>query len=92
MTGWPVKTAQDQAAALQAAFPSYTVTVIPHYRGRPRIEAISRDGGNPWCLISDEAHEIWRELRGAASKESGQSGAGGTPCRPGGRYPCRFVK
>jgi hypothetical protein len=52
-----------QAAALRAAFPSYVVNVIISRGGRPRFEVVSRDGGNPYCLISSDAREIWRELR-----------------------------
>jgi hypothetical protein len=55
--------ATAQAAALRAAFPQYAVNVL-HRRGdRPRFELVSRDGGNPYCLISADAVEIWRELR-----------------------------
>lgn len=52
-----------QAAALRAAFPQYAVNVL-HRRGdRPRFEVVNRDGGNPYCLISTDVLEIWRELR-----------------------------
>jgi len=30
---------------------------------KPRFEAVSRDGGDPYCLISEDVREIWRELR-----------------------------
>jgi hypothetical protein len=66
MTGRPVPLAQVQAAALQAAFPGYVVTVIPHYGERPRFEVVSRGNGpGLYCLISDDAREIWRELHGS---------------------------
>ncbi len=54
-----------QAAALRTAFPQYAVSVITSWwDNKPRIEAISRDGeGDPYCLISEDAREIWRELR-----------------------------
>jgi hypothetical protein len=52
-----------QAAALQAAFPSYCVNVIQHPGDKPRFEAVSRDGHSPYCLISTDAREIWRVLR-----------------------------
>jgi hypothetical protein len=68
MTGWPLSptpSAQAQAAALRAAFPSYVVNVITRYGDKPRFEAVSRDGSNPYCLISSDAREIWRERRGA---------------------------
>jgi hypothetical protein len=57
--------ASVQAAALRAAFPQYTVNVITRRDGKPRFEALSRDGGTPYCLISTDAREIWRELRSA---------------------------
>jgi hypothetical protein len=66
MTGWPAPpspSAYVQAAAPSAAFPSYTVSVIPRRGERPRFEAVRKDGGSPYCLISDDAREIWRELR-----------------------------
>jgi hypothetical protein len=59
--------AQVQAAALRAAFPGYVVNVHLRRRGKPRFEVVSREGGNPYCLISSDAQEIWRELRRAVS-------------------------
>ncbi len=53
-----------QAAALRVAFPHYVVSVLARRGGKPRFEAVSRDGGSLYCLISDNALEIWRELRG----------------------------
>jgi hypothetical protein len=53
---------RTQAAALQEAFPSYAVTVSVRHGDRPRFEVITRNDGNPWCLISDDADEIRREL------------------------------
>ena len=67
MTGWPVPpnaSAHVQAAALRAAFPGYIVNVITRWNEKPRFELVSRDGSNPYCLISADAREIWRELRG----------------------------
>ena len=67
MTGWPVllaPSAHIQATALRAAFPQYAVNVIGHPGERPRFELVSRDGADPYCLISTDAREIWRELRG----------------------------
>lgn len=52
-----------QAAALRVAFPSYAINVIMNRGERPRFEAASRDGGNPYCLITSDAREIWQELR-----------------------------
>jgi hypothetical protein len=57
-----------KAAALRAAFPRYVVNVIvPAHGEKPRFELVSRDGGNPCCLISSDAREIWRELSGPSS-------------------------
>jgi hypothetical protein len=56
--------AQVQAAALQAAFPRYVVNVVSHYGEPPRFEVVSKDSGpGLYCLISEDALEIWRELR-----------------------------
>lgn len=68
MTGSPIPgapTVLAQAAALRAAFPGYVVNVLLNRGEKPRFEAVSRDGGNPYCLISSDAREIWRELRKA---------------------------
>jgi hypothetical protein len=68
MIGWPdpaAPSAYVQAAALRAAFPGYIVNVITRWGEKPRFEAVSRDGGNPYALISVDAREIWRELRQA---------------------------
>lgn len=54
-----------QLAALRTAFPDYWFNMI-RGDGEPRYEAVSKTGGNPYCLISTDAKEIWRELRAAA--------------------------
>jgi hypothetical protein len=59
--------ALSQAAALRVAFPGYVVTVLVNRRDKPRFEVVSREGGDPYCLISSDAQEIWRELRGTVS-------------------------
>ena len=51
-----------QLAALRTAFPDYTFTVIRGNR-EPRYEAVSKTFGDPYCLISTDAREIWRELK-----------------------------
>jgi hypothetical protein len=56
--------ARAQAEALRAAFPGYVVNLIMSRGDRPRFEVVNRSGGNPYCLISTDAREIWRELRG----------------------------
>jgi hypothetical protein len=66
MTGLPVPPApapHAQVLALRTAFPDYTFNLLRHRGGTPRFEAVSRDGGSPYCLISEDAGEIWRELR-----------------------------
>jgi hypothetical protein len=52
-----------QAAALRVAFPEYVVNVRMGRRDKPRFEVVSREGGDPYCLISSDAQEIWQELR-----------------------------
>lgn len=59
----PVLAAHVQAAALRSEFPEYTVDVVQRRGDRPRFEVVSRGGGNPYCLISPDAVEIWRELQ-----------------------------
>ena len=54
-----------QAAALRVAFPEYVVSVRVGRRDKPRFEVVSREGGDPYCLISSDAQEIWQELRGS---------------------------
>lgn len=58
----PPPAVRVQAEALRTAFPGYVVNVIVT-GGKTRFEAVSRDGGSPYCLISTDAREIWRELR-----------------------------
>jgi hypothetical protein len=62
--GPPAVNPHVQAAALRAAFPGYIVNVITRRGEEPRFEVVSRDGGSPYALISSDAREIWRELRG----------------------------
>jgi hypothetical protein len=68
MTGWPFPSAPAahvQAAALQAAFPQYVVSVLARRGEKPRFEVVARDTSRGlYCLISTDAREIWRELRG----------------------------
>jgi hypothetical protein len=58
----PPPSARVQAAALRAAFPRYTVNLIKT-GGKLRFEVVHQDGGDPYCLISSDAAEIWHELR-----------------------------
>jgi hypothetical protein len=66
LTGWPVLA---QADALRVAFPGYMVNVLVNRRDKPRFEVVNRDGGDPYCLISSDAQEIWRELRGTGGAQ-----------------------
>lgn len=68
----PVPSALAQAAALRVAFPAYAVNVRMGHRDKPRFEVVSREGGDPYCLISSDAEEIRREL--GATDEAQLSG------------------
>jgi len=59
----PAPAAHVQVTALRTAFPDYTFNLIRHRDNKVRFEALSRDGGDPYCLISDDATEIWQALR-----------------------------
>jgi len=59
LAGWSVPA---QADALRVAFPGYVVNVLVNRRDKPRFEVVNRDGGDPYCLISSDAREIWLEL------------------------------
>ena len=62
MTG---PSARVQAAALRTAFPQYAVKVVTWWDDKPRFEVVARDTStSPYCLISSDSSEIWRELRG----------------------------
>ncbi len=51
-----------QAKAIERQFPGYSVTITVRGDESIHYEAVTRNDGNPWCLISDDAGEIWREL------------------------------
>jgi hypothetical protein len=74
VTGWDVLTCRAsvpagmlaELAALRVALPGYDVIVTSH-RSRYRYEAIRRsDGPGPWCVISGDPADLWRELAGRA--------------------------
>lgn len=65
-----------QVAALRAAFPEYAISVIRSRGEKPRYEAVSKTGGDPYCLISESAAEIWRELRAASKRAALKPSAG----------------
>ena len=52
-----------ELAALRAALPGYDVIVTSRSPGY-RFEAVRRrtDGPGPWCVISGDAGDLWREL------------------------------
>jgi hypothetical protein len=60
----PPPSAHVQIMALRTAFPGYRFNLIRRDGDEPRYEALSKTGGDPYCLISDDAQEIWRELKG----------------------------
>jgi hypothetical protein len=61
----PAPTARVQLEALRSAFPAYSISLIKT-GGKCRFEAVRRDGGSPYCLISSDVREIWHELRQGA--------------------------
>jgi len=75
VTGWDVLAGRAsvpagmlaELAALRAALPGYDVIVTRH-RPACRFEAIRRhgDGPGPWCVISADPADLWRELAGRA--------------------------
>jgi hypothetical protein len=52
-----------QAEALRRAFPAWGFAVHPWISGHLCIEAVNRDGGGLYALISSDPADIWRELR-----------------------------
>lgn len=55
-----------QVEALRAAFGNRYVFNVIRFDNQPaRFEAVSRDGGNPYCVISTDAKEIWAALKAA---------------------------
>jgi hypothetical protein len=68
MTSWTSRrtwgqTPEMAAAELRRAFPGYEV-IVRYDHGTPRFQLRSRDLASPYCLISPDAQEIWRELKG----------------------------
>ncbi len=53
-------------AVLRATFPDYSFRLIRWDSHKPHYEALSKSGGDPWCLNSDDICEIWRGLKAAA--------------------------
>lgn len=52
-----------QAEALRRAFPAWAFAVQAWTNGHLCIEAVNRDGGGVYALISSAPADIWRELR-----------------------------
>ena len=75
MSGWDVLAGRAsvpagmlaELASLRAALPAYDVIVTRHRAGC-RFKAIRRhgDGPGPWCVISTDPADLWRELAGRA--------------------------
>jgi hypothetical protein len=70
MTHWDVFTGRAslppgglaELSQLRAALPGYDVIVTSHSLTH-RFEAIRRSGGpGPWCVISTDPADLWREL------------------------------
>ncbi|HYZ55018.1 MAG TPA: hypothetical protein VE733_16145 [Streptosporangiaceae bacterium] len=58
-----------QLDRLRAALPGYDVTLTSH-SGCYRFEAIHRPGSpqaGPWCVISTDPADLWRELPAATT-------------------------
>ncbi len=73
MSGWDVLTgraalppgALAEVEALRAALPGYDVIVTSH-SPTCRFEATRREPGpGPWCVISSDPADLWRELAGS---------------------------
>jgi hypothetical protein len=80
-----------ELAALRVALPGYDVIVTSH-RSRYRYEAIRRhgDGPGPWCVISGDPADLWRELAGRAppaAVSGDRAGRAPRSARPGRRLP-----
>ena len=105
MTGWDVLAGRAsvpagmlaELAALRAALPGYDVIVTRHRPGC-RFEAIRRheDGPGPWCVISTDPADLWRELAGRAPPAAAdgnradralRSARATIGCHPAGRIP-----
>jgi hypothetical protein len=62
MDGSCIVTPEIMVARFNNAFPSYRATWTRH-GGRPRYELVTTDDSHPWCVISEDAAEIWRALK-----------------------------
>jgi hypothetical protein len=61
----------DQLAQLRAALPGYEVIITSH-SGTCRFEAIRRgDGTGPWCLITTDPADLWRDLVARPADQAG---------------------
>lgn len=60
-----------ELSRLRAALPSYDVIITSHSPSY-RYEAIRRHGETgPWCIISTDPADLWRELTAATRPQSG---------------------
>jgi hypothetical protein len=74
-----------ELADLRNALPGFDV-IVTNCGGQYRYEAIRRhaNGPGPWCVISIDSADLWREL--AASTQRGAGAAGGpVPGPPAGQ-------
>jgi hypothetical protein len=52
-----------QAEALRREFPAWGFAVQSWTSGQLCIEAVNRDGGGLYAMISSDPADVWRELR-----------------------------
>ena len=69
---------RDEVSWLQAALPGYDVLVTSH-RHACRFEAVRRFDGpqaGPWCVVSSNLTDLWRELAPWTRPAAGSRAAG----------------
>ncbi len=68
-----------ELSRLRAALPGYEVIITRHGPAR-RFEAIRRtDGPGPWCVISTDPANLWRELAPWARPDANTGGPARAP-------------
>lgn len=81
----PSLTQPTELARLSADLPGYDVIITRRGCSR-RFEAIRRPGGpeaGPWCVISTDPADLWRELADRRARRTSGPGTG-PPLPPGG--------
>jgi hypothetical protein len=87
MTGWDVFTGslmlapgtRDELSQLQAALPGYDLVVTCHADAY-RFEAVRLPDGpqaGPWCVVSSDLADLWRELNPWTRPAAGARAASG---------------